>query len=296
MKKKTRRILFYSSVIIFFIVSWLVTLFALGYKYDFVQNKFLKTGSFGIETNVGADVYINDEFAGSTSFLTKTFSKGRLLPRTYSVRLQNEQYQSWQKLIDVEAGAFTDFPRVVLIPRELKEEIIASGSLANIVSVKFDSENKRALIKDKRQTEIISLENGRKELIKSQPSTTPLPPSTQETVNFIKSPDGEKNLWFNEHEIWTAWLKDANHQPYRRAGETELITRFSQKISDVRWYKDSEHLIAGVGGALKFIEIDTRGGLNIFDFSTISGPFYYDKDIGAIFKFEGKNLVKIDLR
>jgi hypothetical protein len=294
-KKKTRRILFYSSIIIFFIASWLATLFALGYKYDFVQNKFLKTGSFGIGVNVGADVYINDELAGSTSFLTKTFSKGRLLPRTYNVRLQNEQYQSWQKLIDVGAGAFTDFPVVVLIPRELKEEIVASSSLANITSVKFDPQNKKALFINKRQTEIISLENKQRELIKSQPLATPLPSLLPGKIDFIKSPDGEKNLWFNEHEIWISWLKNTNHQPYRKAGETELITRFSQRISDVQWYKDSEHLIASVGGILKFIEIDTRGGLNVLDISTISGPFYYDKDTNSIFKFEDKNLAKISL-
>jgi hypothetical protein len=50
-----------------------------------------------------------------------------------------------------------------------------------------------------------------------------------------------------------------------------------------------------VGGILKFIEIDTRDGLNIFDVSPVSGPFYYDKDTDAIFKFEGKNLIKIRL-
>lgn len=296
MKKKTRRILLCFSVLLFLIVSWLAVLFALGYKYDFVQNKFLKTGSFEIGTNVGADVYINDELSGSTSFLTRTFSKGRLLPRTYSVRLQNEQYQSWQKLIDVEAGAFTSFPRIVLIPREPSEEAIASSSLSGIVSIKFDSEKRAALISNKRRTEVIYLENGRKELPESPPQTTPSPASANGKANTIKSPDGEKETWFNDYEIWVSWLKDSGYQPYRKAGETELITRFSQRISGVRWHKNSDHLIADVGGILKFIEIDTRDGLNVFDISTVNEPFYYDAGMDAVFKFEGNKLVKINLK
>jgi hypothetical protein len=293
-KKKTRRILLYSSILIFLIAGWLAVLYALGYQYDFVKNKFIKTGSFEIRANVGADVYINDELVGSTSFLTQTFSKGRLLPRTYSVRLQREDYQPWQKLIDVEAGAFTSFPRVVLIPRELKEEIIASSSLSGVISIKFDSQNKTALVSNKLQTEIIHLENGGKEIIKLPPSPTHRS-GAEEVSKFLKSPDGIKNLWFNEHEIWISWLRDNSYQPYRKANEKELITRFSQKISDIQWYKDSEHLIADIGGVLKFIEVDNRGGLNIFDITTITGPFYYDKDTNTIFKFNGKNLIKIIL-
>jgi hypothetical protein len=294
-KKKTRRILLYSSILVFLIAGWLAVLFALGYQYDFVKNKFLKTGSFEIKANIGADVYINDELFGSTSFLTQTFSKGRLLPRTYSVRLQREHYQPWQKLIDVEAGAFTSFPRVVLIPRELDEEFIASSSLGGAISIKFDPKNKAALVSNKARTEVIYLENGKKELLKLSPSPTPRSGVAEETTNFTKSPDGVKSVWFNEHEIWVSWLKDSSYQPYRKANEKELITRFSQKVSDVQWYKDSEHLIADVGGVLKFIEIDNRGGLNIFDITTITGPFYYDKDTSTIFKFDGKNLIKIIL-
>lgn len=296
MKRKTRRVLFYLSILLFLILGLPVVLFALGYKYDFVQNKFFKTGSFVVGANVRADVYINDELAGTTSFLTRTFSKSRLLPRTYSVRLQNGQYQSWQKLISVEAGFFSSFPRIVLIPQELNEETIASSSLSGITSVKFDSQKKTAVVSNERQMETIYLENGRRELSKSPPKITPSLLPAKGTANLVKSPDGEKNAWSNDHEIWVSWLKDTNYQSYRKTGEAELITRLSQKISDVQWYKDSDHLVADVGGILKFIEIDTRDGLNIFDISTVSGPFYYDKDMDAVFKFAGNKLVKTSLK
>ncbi|MDO8676499.1 MAG: hypothetical protein Q7K16_02515, partial [Candidatus Azambacteria bacterium] len=103
------------------------------------------------------------------------------------------------------------------------------------------------------------------------------------------------NAWFNEREIWIKWIKDSNYQPLKMAGDTELITRFSQKIEDAQWFKDSEHLIVSVGGILKFLEIDDRGGINIFDIAAIAGPFYYDRDQDMVFKFEGNKLIRVNL-
>ena len=295
MRRRTRRGLFYFSLLIFLILSWLVVFYALGYKYDFVQNRFFKTGSFEVRTNINAQIYINDEFAGATSFLGSSFSKSRLLPRTYAVRVQNEKYQSWQKLVDVEPGVFVNFPRVVLIPQNLAEEVIASSSLSSIASIKFDPKQRTVSVSNKRQTETISLDNGRRILLLSLIKPAPSPTANSE-INLIKSPDGDKGVWLDSREGWVKWLKDTGYQPTRKAGETELVTRFSQKISDVQWYKDSDHLIVDAGGVLKFIEIDNRGGINISDVSTIDGPFYYDKGSDVIFKFAGNKLVKIPLR
>jgi len=295
MKKRVRRVIFYLSVLLFLVLSLLVAFFAMGYKYDFVENKLLKTGSFEVKTNIDAQVYVNDELAGTTSFLSDSFSKSRLLPRTYTVRVQNDEYQPWQKLVDIEAGIFTNFPQVILIHRSPVEETVATSSLSGISSIKFDADKKTAEVSNKRQMEVISLDTGQK--TSPQPLTKPAASTTAKSeVNLIKSPDGNKNAWVDDRELWVEWLKDTDYQPIKKAGDSELITRFSQEISDVQWYKDSAHLIANVGGVLKFIEIDTRGGSNIFDISTVAGPFYYDKDLDAIFEFSGKNLVKIGLK
>ena len=296
MKKRTRRILFYFSVLMFVLVGWLVLLFALGYKYDFVQNKFFKTGSFEIKTNASAQVYINDELAGSTSFLGDSYSKGRLLPRTYNIRVDSEGYQSWRKLIKIEAGFLSSFPKVVLMPQNFDEELVASSSLANIINREFDKEHSLAIVGNRQKTETINLKNGEKEILKQSPiPVTSVGPKIT-TPNYIISPDENKNLWFTDHEIWIKWIKDSRYQPYMLAGDEELVTRFSQKISDAQWYKDSEHLIVNAGGVLEFVEIDGRDGINIFDITTISGPFYYDRDMDAIFKFEGNKLLRIDLK
>mgnify|MGYP001588795221 FL=1 len=326
MRRQTRRAFFFISFLVFIVLSWLTVLYALGYKYDFVQNQFFKTGSFEISASANAQIYINDELAGTTSFLGNSFSKSRLLPRTFTVRVQNEKYQPWQKLVGIEAGVFTDFPRVVLIPQVPAEDIIASGSLKGVTSMEFDAKQGTVAISNGLQVETISLDNGQrvslKPFIKTTPKPTPpltanllgaTPPAANGEINLIQSPDGNKGVWLNNREVWVKWLKDTNYQPVKKAGDMELVARFPQKIADVQWYKDSDHLIASAGGLLEFMEIDNRGGINISAISTIDpvksseagaagrqfdwvdSPFYYDKGANAIFKFAGNKLVKISL-
>jgi len=293
MRKKTRRLLFFTAVLLFVVIGCGAVLFALGYKYDFVHNKFLKIGSFELKTNVAAEVYVNDVLAGETSFLSNSFSKSRLLPRTYTVRVQNENYQSWQKLVKVEAGFFIYFPRVVLVPKNFNEEIIASSSISLISVKRFETESGLAIIGNKQKLESIDLKTGEvkpfKEIVKKE--TAPLVDSD----GSIISPDNTKTAWANDHEVWVKWLKDSDYQPFKKTGETEFVIRFSQKADDMQWYKDSSHLIVSSGSILKFVEIDKRGGVNINDISAISGPFYYDHGIDAIFKFEGNRVVRIGL-
>lgn len=296
MKKKTRRIVFIFSVAVFVILSFSVVFFALGYRYDFVQNKFLKTGSLELKTNISTEIYINEGLAGSTSFLSNSFSRGQLLPRTYSIRVQNEKYQPWHKLVKIEAGFLTSFPRIVLLPQYFSEEVVASSSIRNISIKRFEFDKGLAIIGNKQKLESVNLENGEIKIIKSWPSLAPLvADSKNNQLVFADSPDGNKDAWFSGTEVWVKWIKDAGYQPLKVAGDRELVARFSQPVEGIQWFKDSEHLIASTSGILKFIEIDNRGGVNIFDISTVSGPFYYDRDQDAVFKFEENKLVRINL-
>jgi hypothetical protein len=113
-------------------------------------------------------------------------------------------------------------------------------------------------------------------------------------AKFLISPDGEKKVWFNSHEIWIEWLKDAGYQPYVNTGEVEFVVRYSDDIKDVQWFRDSAHLFINVGNLLKFVETDTRGGINSYDIATVTSAFYYSQSAGAIFKFEGNKVVKMN--
>lgn len=230
MSKKTRWILFGLAIVVFFVLSYLTIVFALGYKYDFSERAFVRMGSFRMVANTCADVTINGKPAGGTSFLGNTFSKTRLLPRTYAVSLDKEDYHPWQKKITVSGGLFTDFPKVVLVPLELPLEQVATGSFG------FQ------MLDDK-----------------------------------IRETKG-KLLSFDDHDITIVWTSDTDYQPFHREGDTELLIHLPQKINDVQWYKDHDHIFVSTGGVLYFYEIDRRGGLNPYELSKLTGPFFYDSD------------------
>lgn len=55
-------------------------------------------------------------------------------------------------------------------------------------------------------------------------------------------------------------------QPYKKRGQKETLTRFSEKINSAIWYpEDNEHVIFVVGDTVKIIELDDRGKRNIHD-------------------------------
>lgn len=414
MQKKTRTILFYSSVIFFTLLSIVVVLYSLGYKYDFIDNKFVKTGSLRVATNLSnAEVYINSELKGKTSFITGNFSKGRFLPRIYNVRVEKEGYQTWEKNIDIERGLFSDFPVVVLLPDKFEITITASSSLS-VPYFSFDKSLRRAYLEDgvsedglsaisvlaldngqlvdvfevpkkvlsenpivadakfyylndnnlmqfdpKKETYIIlsetvksfyvsqehayftkfsdntlyivntssdqiknllnDLQNETDLIIKAEQvgneyylllsflnssnklfkfNENDLEPETiaSNVLGFEVSPDRKKLSYFTRNELWTIWLNDTTSQPLRKAGEKELITRYSHEIKNVKWYRNSEHLIVQVGGGLVFVEIDGRGKKrNQYDITYFDGIFNYEGSSNNMWIFGGKELANFKL-
>ena len=298
MKKSTKNLILILSILSFFILSFVAVTYALGYKYDFVKNKFIKTGSLGITTNTASEAYLNNELAGSTSFLGNAFSVRRLLPRTYDLRVQNEESQAWQKLVEIDAGFFVDFPKIVLVLKSPIETTLASASMnfkTNQI-LYFDSKENTLVFGNKQKVETIDLKSGKTSVVASDKIANILESysSLSNKNNEIISPDGKKTVAYKEHEIRVSWLNNSSYQPYKNTGDSLLVTRSSQNINSIQWYKDSEHLIADVGGILKFIEIDTRGGTNIFDIGeNENGLFYYSENSNSVYKISGKKIIQI---
>ena len=76
-----------------------------------------------------------------------------------------------------------------------------------------------------------------------------------EKVDF--SMDGKKIMFYNDYEIWIRYSEDILSQPIKKAGDLELIGRFSDKIEKVSWFNNN-HLIFSDGNKVKIAEIDDR--------------------------------------
>lgn len=277
MTKRTKRILFYSAVVVFALLSYVVILYAQGYKYSFSEAKFFRTGSINVKANEDAEVYIDDRFLDTTSFFGNSYTIGGLLPRQYTVRLQRDNFSSWQKKISVEEGLVNDYSRIILLPEsgEAKE--------------KLKVEIKDILYPTPKPTPTPS--PSIKPTPKPSPAKTPTLSSTTESkdpfylkngvlfknmengeterlayfvTGFSVSPDSNKLAWWNGNELWVMWLSDTDYQPYHKAEDKDLITRFSAKIKNAAWFRDSDHIVVDSSG-YKVLEIDKRGGMNIVE-------------------------------
>lgn len=106
-------------------------------------------------------------------------------------------------------------------------------------------------------------------------------------TDALFSPDAKKIIYYSPNEIWVIYLDEVATQPYKIAGEKELITRYGEKINSVAWHPDSEAIFIAVNEKIKLAELDGRQNRNFTDFiaidakqiKTIENKLYFmDKD------------------
>ena len=195
------------------------------------------------------------------------------MPGQYTIRVQKDNFSSWQKKAIVEEGLVNDFSRIFLLPK--------SGEAKD----NFKAEIKGLLYPTLKTTPTPLI----KPTPKPSPSKIPTPSPVSAEPFYVKngvlfknmengeterlayfvagfaiSPDGKKITWWNANELWVMWISDMNYQPYRKAGDKDLITTFSVKIKKAAWFRGNDHIVVDSGG-YKVAEIDKRGGLNIIE-------------------------------
>lgn len=273
MTKATKRWIFYSAVVIFALSSYVIILYAQGYKYSFSEAKFFRTGSIFVKTNEDAKVYLNDKFLNSTSYFGNSYTISGLLPGQYKVRLQRDNFSSWQKRIVVEEGLVNDYSRILLFPEsgeekdklktEIKDLLYPTIKLTPMPTSSAKLTPKPSLTPSpvgessdpfylKKGVLFKNMENGETERL------------AYSVLGFVISPEGKKIVWWNANELWVMWLSDTDYQPYHKAGDKDLVNKFSVKIKNTAWFRDSDHVVVDSNG-YKIIEIDKRGGLNIVE-------------------------------
>jgi len=89
------------------------------------------------------------------------------------------------------------------------------------------------------------------------------------------SNDGKKLLFYSNNEISVYYMRDWTVQPLRSENELQNITRYSENLKNVQWYKDYEHIIFSVGKYTKIVELDARDHRNCLDLisTNLDSPF-----------------------
>lgn len=113
--------------------------------------------------------------------------------------------------------------------------------------------------------------NSRKVILRENSSLFFLDPAAKALIKIgddirgIKfSPDQRKAAIFTRHEIWVLYLEPQTEQPFKQAGEYNLLTRFSEEIQNIIWI-GANHIAIRFENKIKAAEIDDRDGINIID-------------------------------
>jgi len=291
MKLRTRRIIALIFITAFFITAPILILYTAGYRYNFTKNQLKKTGALFVETEPkGATVFIDDEQRkeSTPAHITNVF------PNHYKIRIEKEDYFTWEKELEIKAQNTTFAEDVVLFKKTQPEKIKSDLNIEQICEaddyiISQTKENKQTEffcfdLKEEKfesiadiiypDSKIIDISaNKNKFIITNSPNTYQIQ-STDKSysqtisnlpINPIQIKWDEENEHFiylaSENQIWQANLLGSEPK------YSQIYTTTSQKIYD----------FAALGEKLYFI-IENEQGI-FLNLTSIQNPTKIDQSI-----------------
>ncbi|RJQ37415.1 hypothetical protein C4552_00940 [Candidatus Parcubacteria bacterium] len=121
-----RRKLFYAMATLFALVTPLTLLYSQGYILDFQQGGIVATGGIFVKASPpGVRVIVTpEEQTRETSLISRGALFAGLIPRRYTVRVEKDKYQTWQKSVRVNSEEVLEFRDVLLPPAATPPSIV----------------------------------------------------------------------------------------------------------------------------------------------------------------------------
>ncbi len=291
-EQRIRAFLFCLSVIIFLIGLPFILSFALGYRFDRRTLKFTKTGLLVLKTQPsGARVYLDEKLLNVKTPATIT----ELLPGRYHLRLELEKHYPWFNGVNVYAGKVTRLEKVILFSLRSNIKQLNKNRLSSFwideerATIYFINPEDNGIYKsdlDGRNSEKIVDFN-------------PLQPPA---IKWKLSPDREKLLYFNEHQVGIAYLEPQNKIPQAMSF---VLNDSDDKINDVFWHSDSYHLILISHKSIEALETQPQAEpIVLVNLSKKNTSCFYDIHTDTLFFLDYQkatdgnfydNLYKLDL-
>lgn len=151
MNLRTRRIIYITFILIFFLIAPLLIFFALGYRYNFIKGRVEKTGVLFIKSYPkNADIYLN----GKLSKNTTPTQISRLLANNYEIKIIKEGYFPWTKILPIYQQTTTFIEDVTLFKNKLDFKNLLLGNFTDLL-VSPDSTKVVILKEDSQKSSIL---------------------------------------------------------------------------------------------------------------------------------------------
>jgi len=126
MNLKIRRSIFYTLIIIFLILAFIIIPYSNGWQFDLKTFSFVKLG--GIYLNVEpaeASVQVDKlNFEIKSSFMKSGLLIANLFPKTYHISVQKNGYQPWNKNVAVKPSLVAEIYPIILTPEKSNEKLL----------------------------------------------------------------------------------------------------------------------------------------------------------------------------
>ena len=263
--QRTRGLLFYLSVFLFFLGLPFILAFALGYKFNPHTLKFVKTGLIFIRTQpAGAKIYLNGKLLSERS----PASMQELVPGTYRVSLRLAQHYPWMGQVEVEAGKVSRVDKVILFPQRPNLQKLNQEKFS---SFRINTEKKL----------VYYLDQEKKVLYRSDLDANSFEDIASIPDKFIQingwevSIDQKKIFIFNQHQVGVILFDTQGDDDFVSA--TVVLDYPQEKIGDVFWHSDSYHLVVLTDKHVQVVE--ARPGavpINLVELNKRDSAAFYD--------------------
>ena len=120
MTKKTRTFLFLILSAFFVLAAISAVFYAQGYRFDFKNFKFLKTGGIFVKVSPSnANIILDQKLIGRTQPINDYLFIQSLLPKEYNIRIEKEGYSSWSKNLEVKETEVAEAKNIILFPQKV---------------------------------------------------------------------------------------------------------------------------------------------------------------------------------
>lgn len=255
MVQKIRAIIFYFSVILFFILVPVILLYSFGYKLDLNKLRIIKTGLIYVKSiPEGANVYLNTRDIKKT---TPVSIEG-LMPGKYRLFLELKGYYPWYQEILVESSKPTRLKEIVLFPTKPHLDKINISDVEDFYIFPADKDYAYYISDTRTAIAKASLNPKEKEmsLFCNQLQLS------DNIKDFSLAPDKKKIFYFYGNRLDVAYLANekANQQQIK---DNNFFIITDHRIINAFWYSDSEHIVVLTDKDINIYELISAGKDNI---------------------------------
>ncbi len=129
--RKTRRLFFYTLILVFFLLAPLLVALSYGYRLDLGTGEVEQRGGIFVKSRTPSlSIFLNGDFVKETSFISGGALLPEITPGSYLLRIEKEGFSPWSKTAQVKPSLVTELRYVMLIPRPLTATSTAKADLA----------------------------------------------------------------------------------------------------------------------------------------------------------------------